>query len=304
MKDLRPIKDYPGYLINEDGEVYSTKRGKLKKLKTRIESSGAIMIIIRNDDHRKIFLVSKLVLEAFRDNPENKTRVGYLDNNQSNVKLKNLVWLPLPEDKRNIFIKDGLKPIPGYPDYFAKKDGSIYSMQHGVLKKLKENNHNRGYSQVTLFSPSGHSKIVSVHRLIALTWLDPNPDKKQVNHKNGIKTDNRVENLEWCTPQENSLHSYWVLGKKNVGSKKFGKENPNSKPIIGTNLKTGERIKFDYIKQASDFINLDQDKKNRASSIVANLKGKRKTAYGYYWEYDEKAMKEKIIKLKGDKHGD
>lgn len=65
-----------------------------------------------------------------------------------------------------------------------------------------------GYMRTTIYNNSGVGVPFSVHRLVAKVFI-PNPDNKpQVNHINGVKNDNRVENLEWVTASENGLHSF------------------------------------------------------------------------------------------------
>lgn len=73
-------------------------------------------------------------------------------------------------------------------------------------KKLKPATDKDGYLRITLTN-YGKRKSYFVHRLVARTFLDNYDDKLQVNHKNGIKNDNRIENLEMCTLQENIKHS-------------------------------------------------------------------------------------------------
>lgn len=94
-------------------------------------------------------------------------------------------------------------------EYMISDDGQIKKTS-GRSKTLRQKLINTGYYRVDL-SVNGVTYYALVHRLVASTFI-PNPEKKaQVNHKNGVRTDNRVENLEWATAHENSLHRERVL---------------------------------------------------------------------------------------------
>lgn len=103
--------------------------------------------------------------------------------------------------------------------YENKKEHNTYYNKLPII--IKQQPDKDGYMRITL-RKNGKINIIPVHRLVAKTFI-PNPeDKEQVNHKNGIKNDNRVENLEWVTNSENIRHRIDILGvtlKNKKGSK-------------------------------------------------------------------------------------
>lgn len=106
-----------------------------------------------------------------------------------------------------------MKDIPGFEGKYAiTKEGMVWSYpRRGTKLKgnwIKPVKHYKGYLQYYLATGKrSQRKIVMAHRLVALTYL-PNPkNEKEINHKNGIKTDNRLENLEWSNRSDNLKHA-------------------------------------------------------------------------------------------------
>ena len=96
------------------------------------------------------------------------------------------------------------KVFKKYKDFYISNYGDVIGKRGNVLKNIKKKD---GYLAVNIYI-DGVRKQMKIHRLVALSHILNPENKPQVNHTNGIKTDNRVENLEWCSPSENSIHAY------------------------------------------------------------------------------------------------
>ena len=162
------------------------------------------------------------------------------------------------------------RDIPGYAGQYQVSDqGRVRSLLWRTPRLLRPWFMNKGYKCVTLGRKGNQNKCL-VHRLVASAFI-PNPDplyRDQVNHKNGNRTDNRVVNLEWCSNQENAIHSVNVLGHDTQHIKK---------PVLC--VETGER--FLSVSEAARRV------EGNNQNIVKCCQGKRHTHKGYHWAYAE-----------------
>ena len=153
-----------------------------------------------------------------------------------------------------------------------------------VIKKgklLKQNLNIHNYLQVHL-SKNNKSKMVTVHRLVAETFIPNIENKSQINHIDGNKQNNRVDNLEWCTAKENILHS-WKTG--------LSKSYKHPKGVL-TNYSKSLCKKVNQYDLNNNFIatysSLSDASRNTpclVSDICACCKGKQKTSHNFIWKY-------------------
>ena len=175
--------------------------------------------------------------------------------------------------------------IPGTTGYYATEDGDIFSTNNSIrgesMKQLKSRVNNCGYLQIMLGNNGGlkfKNKLCSIHRLIATTFISNPENKPQVNHKNGNKSDNRVENLEWSTASENIQHAIatgLLLAAKgeDQGSSKI--TNKEAITLIDRILNgaTNEELALEFDLH-SRYISLIRHKKRWAWLWESHFKGK------------------------------
>ena len=149
---------------------------------------------------------------------EEKSKLVAERNLKNNPDLPNEIW----------------KDLPNYVGKYSISNlGRIRSLMLGAKKNciLTPTVHRQGYLRIKLYD----KKTFLIHRLVAETFIPNNDNKQTVNHINGVKSDNRVQNLEWATISENIRHAF-----------KTGLNNPNNRkqPIYTKSKKvTDEQVK-------------------------------------------------------------
>jgi len=180
-----------------------------------------------------------------------------------------------------------------YPNYMVSNIGRVKKLQTTVFRKsnlrephlvtkkefISEQKPNyKGYLKVSM-DDGIKRKMASAHRLVALAFI-PNPEnKKEVNHINGIKSNNRVENLEWMTCKENIRHAFKHKLRLPPALGKFGKDNSHSIPIYQLNMDGS------FVKEWYSARDAARELKISPSGIGHACRGDKPQASGFKWSF-------------------
>lgn len=185
-----------------------------------------------------------MVATVFISNPENKPLVNHKDGDKLNNHYTNLEWCTYKENFRH-----------------ANKNGLI-KRRFGKKEKVK-NIDTKGSKKIL-------GKTYQVHRLLAEAFI-PNPENKPlVNHKDGNKLNNNLDNLEWCTYRENTQHA------SDTGLISHSK---NWKSVVQYDLNGVELKRFSSVKEAK--------KETGCMGIGSVISGKRNMSSNYIWRYTD-----------------
>lgn len=195
--------------------------------------------------------------------------------------------IPTPTNQRNM--EEIWKDVPGYEGYYQISNrGSIKSIKRIIHRVdgecnfineriLKQKKVGSGYLAVIL-SKNANKRTEYLHRLVAISFLNRAEHQTDVNHIDGTKTNNHVNNLEWCSKSENSIHAF--KNKLNIPPKPMiGADHKSSKAVIQLDF-TGNTI-CEYVST------IEASKKTGvyASGVSRACCGKLKSAGGYLWKY-------------------
>lgn len=206
-------------------------------------------------------------------------------------------------------MKEIWKDITGYEGIYQVSNlGRVKSLERVVVigygakrlfkeKILKNNvNNKNGYVYVGLHK-DGKTKQSRVHRLVALEFLKNEDNLPHINHKNEIKTDNSVDNLEWCTSKYNNNYGHHM--EKIVKNTDYAKRTLNTNyytdarkrqlheviekqkiPCCG--IKENDKVRFSSIAEAARYVG------GQSAHVQDVLKGRRKTHKGWVFVYAER----------------
>lgn len=203
------------YSVSDDGKIYNDKTGR--ELKGTYTTNEYHSIQLRIDNKSRTFMVHRLVAEAFCENPNGYTIVDHIDRDKHNDKASNLRWVTTKENNLNKerferrnpdeyydgdFTKCEWKPVYGFEDIYMVSENGVFVKKK--TKKILAQNDRHGYKRVSL-NQCYYSVNVKV-------WESFNnqavPEGYEVDHIDGIRSNNHISNLRILTHSESMKNSY------------------------------------------------------------------------------------------------
>ena len=239
METFKDIVKLEGkYQVSNLGRIKNVVKDSIKNVLTADDVSncyGYIRVAYTDNSEYEKFWVHEAVINSFH--PETvgkKLKITHIDGNKSNNILTNLKW----EIEENIDVASfvAVKDYEGL--YSVSKEGIVIShFKNGKVEYRKGAVNENGYCYVQLWKDN-KGRQVKTHRMVAIAFIPNIEDKPHVNHIDGNKLNNAVENLEWVTRSENMIHAY-EIGLIKMSDKTKGKLSE----LFGTkiiNTETGE----------------------------------------------------------------
>ena len=188
--------------------------------------------------------------------------------------MKNEIWKDI-KGYEGLYQISNLGRVKSLIKFHNTKNNVGYFSKEHILKPGIRNE----YFMVCLVK-NHKKKSISIHRLVAENFIKNPHNKKQVNHIDGNKLNNKADNLEWCTNQENIIHS-WVNGLSKVTKRMRTHTKERQKPIIQYDRNMNLIKEWESASIAGEKLGIWQQ------GIVACLKRRTKTAGNYIWRYKE-----------------
>jgi hypothetical protein len=271
----KQIHKYDNYSVSNTGEIKNNTTSRILKYYIR---NGYKSVTLSIKNVKKTFNIHTIVAEHFLQKPHNKNYVvNHKDENKLNNHLENLEYITYKENtiysmtskrsKNNLMYDlNTFLPIPNYTNYMISKSGEIYS------KKIKRlccvSVLPNGYHKIKLQSDAKIYKDLYIHVLIAITYLSYTPSKDYViNHKDGKKGNNHLENLEIVTHKENMKHSVKINNSKLYRRSVYYIDSNNN------------YVEYISAKEASEKTGIDN------SSILKSCKSDIQKAGNIKWYY-------------------
>jgi hypothetical protein len=269
------VNNYDNYSVSDTGDIKNNTTNRILKHYVR---NGYKSVTLCKNNVKKTYNIHTVVAEHFLQKPLDKNYVvNHKDENKLNNNIDNLEYVTYKENtmysmtsKRTtntqMFNLDDFLPIPNYKNYMISKCGDLYSKKINRLccKTILPN----GYHKIKLKSNSNVYKDLYIHVIVAMTYLSYTPCKGYViNHKDGNKGNNHLDNLEIVTHKENMIHSV------NINRHRLYRRGVY---YINSN---NERVEYSSGKEASEKTGIDN------SSILKSCKSDKATAGNLKWYY-------------------